>query len=53
MRYPTAVWSRTGFEENIFLELDLMDSHSKVMGFHLDTLKTRQPSLYGVFVETF
>jgi predicted amidohydrolase len=50
MRYPTAVWSRTGFEENIFLELDLMDSHSKVMGYHLDPLGTRQPELYDVMV---
>jgi predicted amidohydrolase len=52
MRYPTAIWSRTGFEENIFLELDLQDSHSKMMGVYLDTLATRQPKLYGAFVET-
>lgn len=51
MRYPTAVTSRTGFEENIFLTLDLQDSHSKVQGFHLDPIATRQPDLYGVFVE--
>lgn len=52
MRYPTAVWSRTGFEENIFLELDLQDSHSKMMGFHLDPLGTRQPHLYDIMVAT-
>jgi predicted amidohydrolase len=52
MRYPTAVWSRTGFEENIFLELDLMDSHSNVMGYHLDPLGTRQPELYDIMVST-
>ncbi|MET4637283.1 carbon-nitrogen hydrolase family protein [Mycetocola sp. 2940] len=50
MRYPTAVSSRTGFEENIFLELDLMDSHSKVQGFHLDPVATRQPHLYDALV---
>jgi predicted amidohydrolase len=52
MRLPTAVWSRTGFEENIFLEIDLMDSHSKVQGFHLDPLKTRNPDLYRIFVKS-
>jgi len=51
MRYPTAVWSRTGFEENIFLELDLMDSRNKMQGFHLDPLGTRQPNLYDVMVQ--
>jgi predicted amidohydrolase len=51
MRYPTAVWSRTGFEENIFYELDLQDSHSKMQGFYLDPLATRNPALYGAFVE--
>jgi predicted amidohydrolase len=51
MRCPTAVVSRTGFEENIFLELDLQDSHSKVQGFHLDPLATRQPALYGIMVD--
>lgn len=50
MRYPTTVWSRTGFEEDIFLELDLTDAHSKVQGYHLDPLATRQPALYDVFV---
>jgi hypothetical protein len=48
MRYPTAIWSRTGFEENIFYELDLMDSHSKMMGFHLDPVASMQPALYEV-----
>lgn len=51
MRYPTAVWSRTGFEENIFYELDLMDSHSKMMGFNLDPVATMQPALYRVLAE--
>ncbi|EXJ94466.1 hypothetical protein A1O1_02862 [Capronia coronata CBS 617.96] len=51
MRYPTAIWSRTGFEENIFYELDLQDSHSKVQGFYLDPVGTRQPGLYSVMVE--
>ena len=50
MRYPTAYTSRTGFEEDIFLDLDLVDSHSKVQGYHLDPLATRQPHLYDVFV---
>jgi predicted amidohydrolase len=51
MRYPTAIWSRTGFEENIFYELDLQDSHSKVQGFYLDPVATRQPKLYDAFVK--
>lgn len=53
MRYPTAIWSRTGFEENIFHDLDLTDSHSKMQGYHLDPLATRQPKLYDAFVGTF
>jgi predicted amidohydrolase len=53
MRYPTAVWSRTGFEEDIVLTLDLVDSHSKVQGFHLDPLATRQPHLYESFTGSF
>lgn len=52
MRYPTAIWSRTGFEENIFLDIDLQDSHSKVQGFNLDPVATRQPNLYDVMVQT-
>jgi predicted amidohydrolase len=51
MRYPTAYVSRTGFEENIFLVLDLMDSHSKMQGYHLDPVGTRNPALYDAFVE--
>ncbi|MFM2281112.1 MAG: hypothetical protein RLZZ444_3343, partial [Pseudomonadota bacterium] len=50
MRYPTAIWSRTGFEENILYELDLMDARSKVQGFNLDPLATRQPHLYDIFL---
>jgi len=52
MRYPTAIWSRTGFEENIFFELDLTDAHSKMQGFHLDPVGTRNPALYDAFLET-
>ncbi|GAB2468000.1 putative amidohydrolase [Conyzicola lurida] len=52
MRYPTAIWSRTGFEENIFYELDLTDAHSKVQGFHLDPVGTRNPALYDSFLES-
>ncbi|MFB8385709.1 nitrilase-related carbon-nitrogen hydrolase [Microbacterium sp. NPDC055910] len=51
MRYPTAVWSRTGFEEDLFVDLDLTDAHSKVQGHHLDPLATRQPHLYGAFLK--
>jgi predicted amidohydrolase len=54
MRYPSAAWTRPGFEEDLFVDLDLMDSHSKVQGYHLDPLATRQPHLYkamaGLFV---
>ena len=49
MRYPTAIWSRTGFEEDIVHTLDLVDSHSKVQGYHLDPVATRQPHLYTAF----
>jgi predicted amidohydrolase len=51
MRYPTAVWSRPGFEENIIHDLDLQDAHSKVQGYYLDPLGTRQPHLYDVLVD--
>lgn len=47
MRYPTAWTSRTGFEEQMVINLDLRESHSKVMGFHLDPVATRQPELYA------
>lgn len=50
MRYPTAVWSRPGFEENVVVDLDLEDAHSKVQGAHLDPVATRQPHLYDVVV---
>jgi len=53
MRYPTAIWSRTGFEEDIFHTLDLVDAHSKVQGHHLDPLATRQPHLYPAFTGPF
>ncbi|MFJ6654312.1 nitrilase-related carbon-nitrogen hydrolase [Microbacterium sp. NPDC091313] len=52
MRFPTAFVSRTGFEEDLFIDLDLVDSHSKVQGYHLDPLATRQPHLYDALVET-
>jgi len=50
MRFPTAYVSRTGFEEDMFIDLDLTDAHSKVQGNHLDPLATRQPHLYDAFV---
>lgn len=53
MRYPSAMWTRPGFEEDLFVTLDLIDSHSKVQGFHLDPLATRQPNLYGSFAHSF
>lgn len=53
MRYPSAMWTRPGFEEDLFVTLDLMDSHSKVQGFHLDPLATRQPNLYQSFAHSF
>lgn len=52
MRYPTAIWSRTGFEENIFYELNLVDSHSKCQGVYLDPVGTRQPHLYSCMAES-
>ncbi|MFZ3451713.1 nitrilase-related carbon-nitrogen hydrolase [Arthrobacter sp. 7Tela_A1] len=50
MRYPTAWTCRGGFEEQMKVELDLRGSHSKVQGFHLDPVATRQPFLYQPFV---
>ena len=47
MRYPTALTTRTGFEEQLVVDLDLNDAHSKMMGWHLDPLATRTPHLYG------
>lgn len=47
MRYPTAYWSRPGFEEQVAITLDLREARSKLMGPHLDPLATRAPQLYG------
>ncbi|MFV2198561.1 nitrilase-related carbon-nitrogen hydrolase [Nocardiopsis sp. LOL_012] len=47
MRYPTGHWSRPGFEEQLLVDLDLRESHSKMMGHHLDPVATRAPGLYG------
>jgi predicted amidohydrolase len=49
MRYPTAYWTRHGFEEQLSLELDLRESNDKMMGHHLDPLARRHPGLYGMF----
>ena len=51
MRYPTAHWSRHGFEEQLLVDLDLRESHSKMMGHHLDPVATRSPELYGMFLD--
>ena len=51
MRYPTGYWSRPGFEEQLLVELDLRESHSKMMGYHLDPVATRSPELYGMFLD--
>ncbi|HEX3792487.1 MAG TPA: carbon-nitrogen hydrolase family protein [Pseudonocardiaceae bacterium] len=47
MRYPTAYWSRPGFEEQVAIELDLREARSKMMGRYLDPLATRAPLVYG------
>ncbi|KJF23680.1 carbon-nitrogen hydrolase family protein [Rhodococcus sp. AD45-ID] len=47
MRYPSAQWTRYGFEEQLIQRLDLRESHSKMMGHYLDPVGTRQPNLYG------
>lgn len=52
MRYPTAWTCRGGFEEQMKVELDLRGSHSKVQGFHLDPVATRQPFIYQPFTRT-
>lgn len=46
MRYPTAYWSRPGFEEQVAITLNLREARSKLMGVHLDPLATRAPHLY-------
>lgn len=50
MRYPSAQWTRHGFEEQLFVRLDLRESHNKMMGHHLDPVGTRQPNLYASLV---
>lgn len=50
MRYPSAQWTRYGFEEQLIQRLDLRESHNKMMGFHLDPVGSRQPHLYGAMV---
>ena len=52
MRFPTAWTCRGGFEEQMKVELDLRGSHSKVQGFHLDPVATRQPFIYQPFTRT-
>ncbi|GAB3273708.1 carbon-nitrogen hydrolase family protein [Kineosporia babensis] len=52
MRFPTVWTCRSGFEEQMRVDLDLRESHSKVMGFHLDPLATRQPHLYASFLSS-
>lgn len=49
MRFPTAWTCRGEFEEQMRIDLDLRESHSKVMGAHLDTIATRQPHIYQPF----
>jgi len=51
MRYPTAYWSRPGFEEQVAITLDLREARSKMMGLHLDPLATRAPHLYQTITE--
>ena len=51
MRYPTGHWSRHGFEEQLLVDLDLRESHGKMMGHHLDPVATRSPELYGMFLD--
>ncbi len=51
MRYPSAQWTRYGFEEQLFQRLDLRESHNKMMGFHLDPVGSRQPNLYGPLLQ--
>jgi predicted amidohydrolase len=52
MRFPTAWTCRSGFEEQMKVELDLRGSNSKVQGFHLDPVATRQPEIYAPFSAT-
>jgi len=51
MRYPQGVWARHNVEEQIIVDLQRRQAHCKMMGDHLDVLKKRFPSLYGVCVE--
>ena len=52
MRYPSAQWTRYGFEEQLIQRLDLRESHNKMMGYHLDPVGSRQPHLYGPLLRT-
>lgn len=51
MRYPQGVWARHSVEEQILVDLPRRQAHCKMMGDHLDVLKKRFPSLYGVCLE--
>jgi predicted amidohydrolase len=46
-RYPTAVTSRHGFEEQIVVDLDRAAAHDKRLGRHVDVVRDRFPECYG------
>lgn len=50
MRYPTGHWSRPGFEEQLRVDLDRREAHSKMMGHWLDPVATRAPQIYDPFI---
>jgi len=50
MRYSQCQWQRYGVEEQLLVDLRRREPHCKMMGFHLDVLKTRQPKLYDSMV---
>jgi predicted amidohydrolase len=52
MRYSQCQWQRYGVEEQLLVELRRREPHCKMMGFHLDVLRSRQPKLYDTMTAT-
>merc|ERR1712232_421065 len=52
MRYSQCQWQRYGVEEQLLVDLRRREPHCKMMGFHLDVLRTREPKLYDTMVAT-
>jgi len=51
MRYAMAQWTRHGVEEQPIMPLKRREPYCKMMGWHLDVLGKRDPSLYASLVK--